>query len=314
MRDALPVLMIRRVGPLLLGGLLVVLSLGAGEAGAQQAPDDAPGTVLARFGDARALAVDPRGRLYVADAGEDVVVLMGKRGTRRAVIGGSGTRAGEFDMPSDVDPTNGQVLLVADTYNGRVQRFSEEGQYLESIPIGPGNHAGVAGRVFDDGRDGAAAQGEGRPIAVASTNEGAVFVLDERGGRLYKWSSLRPLEVLVGGFSGGEGRLEEPVDLALGPSDRLYVADSAQEAVLVYDAFGTFVRRLPTSPLPNVRAVTVHQGRLWIACTDRIAIWDPSTRAMTRRTVALTEPLEDIALYDDVLYMLTATRLIRRSK
>ena len=119
--------MIDRGSALLLSGLLAVLGPGLGDAGAQDTTGAVPGTVLARFDNARALAVDPRGRLYVADAARDVVSVLGPGGRQKMVLGGSGTRAGEFDTPSDVDPSNGQVILVADAYNGRVQRFSEEG-------------------------------------------------------------------------------------------------------------------------------------------------------------------------------------------
>lgn len=302
-------LMTRRAVPMLLSGLLILLGAGANESAAQEGASDASGTVLAAFREARALGIDPRGRLYVADAGRDVVAVLGPEGKRTMVLGGSGTRAGEFDTPADVDPTNGQLILVADTYNGRVQRFSEEGQYLESLPIGRRDRRGGEGWSFQDGRDGAAVRGDGRPVAVARDDGGTLFVLDERTSQLLTWSDL--------GRSGrireaGDDRLQDPVALAVGDA-RLYVADAGKDAVLIYDTFGTFLQSASLPPLPGVRALTVHRGRLHIVCADRILVWTQEKGLVAEHPVDLSEPLVDAAFDDNRAYLLTATRLLRRS-
>jgi len=299
----------RRLVPILLGGLLVLLSVGVDGAVAQERPVDGAGTVLAAFRNAQALGIDPRGRLYVADAARDVVAVLGPRGTRKMVLGGSGTRAGEFDTPADVDPTNGQLILVADTYNGRIQRFSEEGQSLESLPIGRRDRRGGEGWSFQDGRDGAAVRGDGRPVAVAQDDEGTLFVVNERPRQLLTWSDLgRPGRVR----EAGDDRLQAPVALAVGDNRRVYVADAEKEAVLMYDTFGTFLRRVTLPPLPSVRALTVHRGRLHIVCADRILVWTQEKGLVAEHPVDLSEPLVDVARSDRHVYLLTATRLIRR--
>jgi DNA-binding beta-propeller fold protein YncE len=299
----------RRLVPILLGGLLVLLSVGVDGAVAQERPVDGAGTVLAAFRNAQALGIDPRGRLYVADAARDVVAVLGPRGTRKMVLGGSGTRAGEFDTPADVDPTNGQLILVADTYNGRIQRFSEEGQSLESLPIGRRDRRGGEGWSFQDGRDGAAVRGDGRPVAVAQDDEGTLFVLDERTRQLLTWSDL--------GRSGQireaeDDRLQDPVALAVGGA-RLYVADAEKEAVLIYDTFGTFLRSASLPPLPGVRALAVHRGRLHVVCADRVLVWTREKGLVAEHPVDLSEPLVDAAFDENRTYLLTATRLLRRS-
>jgi DNA-binding beta-propeller fold protein YncE len=291
--------------------LLLVLSIAVG-ANVFDAPAQTPtqGQVLAEYGDAQALAVDPRGRLYVADAARDVVEVLGPRGQRKMVLGGSGTRPGEFDLPSDVDPTNGQLILVADAYNGRIQRFSEEGQYLESLPIGQLDRGGSDGWTFQDEQDGGSVQGDGRPMAVARDDEGTIFVLDAATRRLLTWSDL--------GRSGqisqaGGGRLQDPVALAVGNGQRVYVADAGKEAVLVYDSFGTFLRRLTLPSLPTIRALTVHRGRLYIVCAERVLVWERRDGLLAEHAVTLKEPLVDAALRGDGLYFLTPTRLLRRA-
>lgn len=293
------------LGLLLLGGSMSVGRIWRAQA---QGADRAH-LLSARFEEARALAADPQGRLYVADAGRDVVDVFGSDGTRRAVLGGGGTRAGALDTPSDVDPTNGQLVLVADTYNGRIQRFSEEGQYLESLPVERFGRRAEAEWTFQGGQSGAPVRGDGRPIGVARGDEGAVFVLDARDRRLWTWSDLGRLESLV---SEGDGRLRDPVALAVGPGRRVYVADAGREVVLVYDAFGTFRRRVPVPARSAVQALVVHRGQLWVVCAERVLVWDRADGIVGEHTVDLSESLVDVAVHGKEVYLLTETRLLRR--
>ncbi|MFB6250055.1 MAG: NHL repeat-containing protein [Salinibacter sp.] len=263
-------------------------------------------TVLARFREARALAVDPTGRLYVADAGRDVVRVLAPDGTSLFTLGGTGARAGEFDGPLDLDPTNGQTLYVADAGNGQIQQFSAERQYLGALPVGPSSGEGE--RVFDDGRDGADVQGSGRPVAVVSTNSAETFVVEGREQVVVHFTSQGRRERLLGPAS----RLEDPVDLALGDDRRLYVADRGRGAILAYDAFGTFLERLPTGPLPDLRAVSVQAGRLWIVCADQVVVRTPESQR--RHRLRLGAPLVGALPRDGRIFLLTEHRLLRRER
>ena len=262
-----------------------------------------------RFQQATALAVDPRGRFYVVDAGRDAIVILSSEGRELAVLGGTGTRAGQFLDPADVDPTNGQTVLVADAGNGRLQRFSEELQYLESLPVGRDFGTEQTLRALDDGRDGSDVRGDGRPIAVESSVGNHTFAIDERTGTVLKWDDQRRPEGVIGGGVQRFGRLEQPVALALASNRRVYVADQGREAVLVYDRFGTFERQLPTPSLPDVQALTFRGGRLWIVCPDRVFVWNVADRRLTEHAVDLPAPLVDVAPGADGLYLLTRTRL-----
>jgi DNA-binding beta-propeller fold protein YncE len=265
------------------------------------------GAVLARFEEAGALAADPTGRLYVADLGRDAVQVLARDGTVEATLGGTGTRAGEFDGPLDLDPTNGQTLYVADAGNGRLQQFSAERQYLGAIPVGASG--GDRGRVFDDGRDGADVQGAGRPVAVASSDGDELFVVDGRARAVVHLTPQGRRERLIGPRS----RLDDPVDLALGDDRRLYVADRGRGALLAYDSFGTFLERVPTGALPDLRAVSAHRGRLWIVCADRVVVWTPATREGRRHRVRLDAPLVGALPRGGHVFLLTEDRLLRRA-
>jgi hypothetical protein len=294
-------------------GLAVLLGLIGGVPQPVQSQEAVDSTVIARFRDAQALAVDPMGRLYVADAGRDVVRVLDRTGAEQGTFGGGGTRAGQFDRPTDVDPTNGQAIWVADAGNGRVQRFSEEGLYLEAFPVGSSFREGREQRVFDDGRDGATVQGEGRPIAVTSSSSDETFVIDDRSSAVLKWDAQRRPERIIGPTGQREGGLRRAVALALDGTRRLYVADRAQKAVLAFDPFGSFVKRLSTPSLPEVQALSMHRGRLWIVCPRRVFVWSPETGTTAEHAVDLPAPLVDAARQGDDLFLLTQQHLYRRT-
>ncbi len=300
---------VRSVVLTLLG--LAALAGGGGPVGAQPATPDTVLdrlTVLARFQEAAALDVDPTGRLYVADAGREHVRILRPDGTVRATLGGPGTRAGEFDEPLDVDPTNGQTLLVADAGNGRIQRFSAERQYLEAMPVGDAFGASDR-RGFDDGRDGSAVQGAGRPVAVASSNGNATFVIDAREDAVVAYDEQRQAERIL----DTEGRLREPVALALDGSRRLYVADRAREAVFAYDLFGTFLQRIDLPALGDIQALALHRRRLWVVAAGQVTTWHVETGTTTRHAADQAAPLVDAARTPEGLFFLTPQRLVRRS-
>jgi signal transduction histidine kinase/sugar lactone lactonase YvrE len=83
------------------------------------------------------LALDRDGNLWVADYGRDrVVKLSASDGHLLIALGTRGSASGEFSGPKGVavDPTSGR-LFVADTGNGRVQRFTADGTFEVQWPL-----------------------------------------------------------------------------------------------------------------------------------------------------------------------------------
>ncbi len=267
------------------------------------------------FTDAVAVAADAGGRVYVVDAGERVVLTLSSTGLPVAALGGPGAGGYAFLAPADLDPTNGQVLVVADAGNGRLQRFSNEGRLLDILPV-PAvfatedlRRSGAVGRearpdALDPG-------GDGRPIAVASAATGELFAVEEVQGVVLRWDGRRELERVVGGADAGEGALREPVDLALGPDGRLFVADRGRAAVLVYDPFGRYLRRIAAGTARGVTAVAVARDRLLLAFPDRVLVYGLDGRLRRALAFDLPQPLVGADATADGLLLLTPSRLYR---
>ena len=251
------------------------------------------------FEDARAVALDPTGALTVADAGAATVVVLEANGSLRSTLGGPGTGDYAFLDPSDVDPGNGLVLTVADTGNGRIQRFSRDGRLLETIPV-----PSARDRSGEDRR-----RGEGRPVAVAAAVTGELFAVEETEGVVLRWDDRHRFDRIVGGQDAGEGVLRTPVDLALGPDGRLFVADRGHAAVLVYDAFGQYLRRIGDGTMPGIVAVAVVGERLAVVLPHEVRLYTLGGRLRDAFFVSTDEPLVDAAGADGRLFVLTRTRL-----
>lgn len=283
----------------------------AGMARAQPADTTLTGlSPRASFVDARSLALDTSGLLYVVDAGRDVIDVFDADGTLQAEAGGSGTREGDFDDPSDIDPTNGLLLVVADAGNGRIQRFARGFHFLESLPVGRGDDRGGENRgptyLAREGE--VVGTSEGRPVAVVTLPTDEMFAIDANRNVIVRWGRDRRERTVFGGPDDGEDALVRPVSLA---SDGrvLYVADAGRAAVVVYDLFGGVIRTLAEGRATGVRAVSVHHGRLWVTLPSRVLVYDTSGRLDYVFDVDLGEELVEVAFSGRMLYLLTPSSL-----
>ncbi|MFB3133050.1 MAG: NHL repeat-containing protein [Rhodothermales bacterium] len=268
--------------------------------------------VMMLFDEARALAVDPSGKLYVVDAGKEAVLQLDSNGELLASLGGPGAEAGQFNEVADIDPTTGLIWVVADAGNSRLQRFSHTFLHLETLPVARISRftPGATGRTVPIGDEGGVEEADGRPIAVATSNANEIFAIDETQGLVVKWDASRRLERAIGGYDAGEGALVEPVALATDAAS-LFVADRGQAAVLIYDLFGGYIRTLAPGRATDVRALTVVRDELWIVLPERLLVYHTRGRLLRVLDVKLGEPLVDVAHYGGMTYLLTPTRLLR---
>lgn len=265
----------------------------------------------AAFDDARALASDPLGFLYVADAGRHVVVKLQASGAVETVLGGPGSREGEFDEPSGIEPTNGLILFVADAGNHRIQRFSRAHAYLGSIPLTAAGEVGPSSRVTYRRGDGEAeGTNSGRPTAVATSDAKEIFAIDADRNVVLKWDENLRLAAVIGDVEAGRGALSNPVDLDVGAEGRLYVADRGRREVLVYDAYGSFVRTIGAGRLEQLRAVAASDSTIFAGHDRRLTVFSPEGNFHRAIHLDLPAPIVDLTFSPNgTLYLLTPNHL-----
>lgn len=188
------------------------------------------------------ITIDPNGFVYVADTGNHRVQKFTADGQFVAAWGGQ-DMSPNFNEPWDAAVALDGSLYVADTWNHRIQKLDSVGN-----PIGAWGEFGQY-----EPRDGSVGQsafygprgivvaysGDDRWVYVTDTGNKRVQVFEPDGQFAFQW----------GGGGVIEGYLDEPVGIAVGPggsSDRaVYVADTWNRRVQVFDPNGVFLRQWP---------------------------------------------------------------------
>src|SRR6266496_525691 len=179
--------------------------------------------------------------------------------------GGRGTGKGEFDSPTAiaVDPTGN--VLVADTNNGRIEKFSPTGTFVTSIgqfeaPNGiatdrAGNiyvaEIGSKHRVQKLAPDGGfIAEWKGPepgfygPRRIAIGPDDSIYVVDSGHNRIAKFNPDGQVLASWGSEGSGDGQFKGISSVAVDPmNNKLYVADPLNSRIQVFDSNGKFLTK-----------------------------------------------------------------------
>lgn len=154
------------------------------------------------------ITVDPDGYVYVADSENNQIKKFTNDGTHVLTIGKAdetwGSADGEFFQPYGLEADSDGYLYVADSQNGRIQKFDTNGVFVTSW------------------------SGLSTPFAVTVDPVGDVLVSDSGNGRVKKFSPSGALLETWGSSGTGPGQLFYPGGIGVGPSTGYcYVADFA---------------------------------------------------------------------------------------
>jgi DNA-binding beta-propeller fold protein YncE len=204
------------------------------------------------FTEAEALSLDQFGNVYVVDGNRSTVLKFDLHGTLLAEVGGSGWDDTQFDRPTGIDAGLGIAVYVADYGNNRITRFDRGLHFTASL----------------GGDDAAADPGFGYPLDVLNSSFEQLFVLDGENNRVLSLSGFNRVTQVFGGMESGEGRLSEPVALALDGSRHLYVLESGR--VAAFDLFGNFLFHFGSDQFSDAQGISVHKGRVLVVTPDAL--------------------------------------------
>ncbi len=180
------------------------------------------GTGPGKLESPRGIACDRQGDVYVADLGNSRIDKFSPEGKFLLSIGkksdntqaGETARPGHFKEPSGVAVDSQGDVYVADTWNGRIEKFDPKGKFLKDF--------GGANYDFYSPRDVAVdAQGD---IYVADTGNSRVQIFSPQGQRLK----------ILGSRGRGEGQFMEVYGMALDAGGDLFVADPGNGRIHKY--------------------------------------------------------------------------------
>lgn len=183
------------------------------------------GSTPGAFSAPRGLAIDRQGFIYIADSNNNRIQVLSASGELQQVWGyyaDSSTGeipAGGFNQPWDLALGSDGSVLVVDTWNHRVQRFSPQGELLGTFNPSTGmvSPAGLYG-----------------PRAIAIDADERVFVVDTGNKRVLVFSLEGTLLNSFGSGGLGSGNLDEPVGVAIDDTGQVWIADTWNQRVQVF--------------------------------------------------------------------------------
>lgn len=197
-----------------------------------------------------AIDVDLHGTIVVLDGVQCTLTRFAPDLRRQMVAGGPGWEDGRFDAPSGIWARNGLDVYVADHGNHRIQRFDRALSFVSSLT----SHG-----------DGGEAVAFGYPSDITVSRQGTLFICDTENNRVVRVDEANRIAGAFGGFGGGAGKLERPVQVEAGPEDRVYVLDPPR--VVVFDTFGNYlmvlgegILRSPSRIAGDDRGIAVVDG------------------------------------------------------
>ena len=194
----------------------------------------------------RSIAVGPGGLRFILDTGNNRVVVLNPDGTFRLEFGstcflsdivdsacvdpdGGGPLElgdGQFREPWGIAVGADGTVFVADTWNGRIQAFDSQGNFLRKW--------GVFSIINNENRDPYALFG---PRGLAVTPTGNLLVADTGNKRILEFTPIGEFVRQVGGGGILLGHFEEPVDVVVHPpTGNVLVSDAWNRRIQVLSA------------------------------------------------------------------------------
>jgi uncharacterized protein (TIGR03663 family) len=168
----------------------------------------------------RAIAVDERGNVYIADTGNKRIVVTDSEGKFLYQWGHAGNEPGAFSEPIGLAVDGQGNLYVADTWNGRVQVFSrgQDGR-VSPAPQVTWRVPGWQPNTYDDPYIAASKEGQ---VYASVPGRNLVLAANLRGDVLLRW----------GGKGNDLASLTLPSGAAVGPDGTIYIVDRGNNRVM----------------------------------------------------------------------------------
>ena len=185
--------------------------------------------------------------------------------------GGKGAEKGQFDSPTGIAVDGNGNILVADTGNGRIEKFSPTGTFLSSVGTkgtGHGQLGDPNGIAIDRTRNIYAAEASNHrvqklapdgtfiadwkgpepgfygPRRIAIGPDDSIYVVDQGRTRIVKFNPDGEVLAVWGSPGNADGQFNDPTSVAVDSiTNKVYVADPRNKRIQVFDDNGKFVTK-----------------------------------------------------------------------
>jgi hypothetical protein len=240
--------------------------------------------------DASSLYITPDNELYLVEAGANRILKLDKNGARLDSLGRMGFGDYRFDLPYDVDATNGLKIYVSDHNNHRIQIYDRRLQYLTTLDLAD---------ITDYGR-------ASRPTRIAVNAFGELYVLDEEQKSLLKFDRNGRFEFRVDLRSAGIRDM--PVSMAVA-GNTIFLADPAGGTIHLVSESGSYERFI--GGMAPVHALAAYGGTVWAASGKIVYELDRRGRIIREFGIEGLYTVKSAAAGEEYLYLLDSDSIHR---
>ncbi|HEX9990971.1 MAG TPA: flippase activity-associated protein Agl23 [Chloroflexia bacterium] len=167
----------------------------------------------------------------------------------------AGVERGQFNLPRTITTDAQGNFYVVDTANMRIQKFDSTGKFVAIIGSGRGEGEGQF-KPYDE-----TATGTG-PGGIAADKAGNIYVADTWNHRIQKfdatgkfvtqWGSYTSLgDAAAAGDPAVNTKFWGPRGIALDAGGNVYVTDTGNKRVMIFDGNGKYLRQIASGMSPE---------------------------------------------------------------
>jgi DNA-binding beta-propeller fold protein YncE len=185
-----------------------------------------------------------------------------------AFEGGQGNGKGQFDGPRGIAIDTAGNILVADTNNGRIEKFSPSGVFITSMGMKGKGHGQFGG-----------------PSGLAVDHCGYIYVAEAINDRVQK---LAPNGTFIAEWAPG---FYGPGRIVVGPDDSIYVVDTGRTRIVKFSPDGGVLTTWGSGGHDDGQfadhtsvAVDPTSNKVYVAdpVNSRIQVFDPDGKFLTK--------------------------------
>lgn len=197
----------------------------------------------------RDIAINQKGEIYIADFGNDRIVKLDSSYGFLGEFGGFGDISNTLNGPLSISLDNASNVYIVDSGNSRIVRLDSRLNFIAAQTGFTKDNQ----NFFD------------RPLCIALSVRGDIYIGDNGLGDCYKLDPFFNYVFDFGAHNTTSG-IGCPTAIAIGDGNQIFVADSDNGRVVVFDDFGILLRHIGEGKLAKPVALRIDsKNRLWVA-------------------------------------------------
>jgi DNA-binding beta-propeller fold protein YncE len=162
--------------------------------------------------------------IYVTDTNHQQVQVFDTSGALAFKFGKQGTGRGEFQFPYGITSDKAGNIYVADLYNNRISVFTPKGKFI---------------KYFTDENKKADFLKSPGGLRIYNNN---LFVTDIQLGKVFEYSLNGKKLLEISTATSKDDKLNAPNAVAVDNDKNVYVSDTGNQRLVVFDKTGKFIR------------------------------------------------------------------------